>query len=416
VLLTDKDHRSDTEVAHLYTFAGNHVFDIYRRPATNASKPRALFVDGFKLQQQRKFVDWLRNRLIQSTKAATQLIVFQDDPQSKALALTTKRYCERVLNFRKLPVIPSGDLATTQLDNSAGVIVCAAVVGKGSLLLEISRALRDMHSGPRLYLIGFQVSETREELRTLDSNLKHSKNVPYEVAKFGQAAIGTQLEAAFSAEVKRYYGSSTKLDGLPESMKKRALLLGTATACGQLALLPHGSSLKDSMKLRPGFAYWPNAFKAQPCHAEVLATVAILLQRAREYRDLPDERRLHAPSFRHVVLDPENFTRFNDGVLQAALLRCAYPSELDYRSDHAASDFMKAVILRALARADQETGEGTLEFLLAIAQRRLQLREEHSDEVIMTAQKAEGKSSMLRAAIKFILKADSSTAPTKLPF
>ena len=201
-------------------------------------------------------------------------------------------------------------------------------------------------------------------------------------------------------------------------MKKRAQVLGSTKVVGELALLPHGERVASSMRLRAGFAYWPEDFQPQPCHPEVLATVAVLLQRAREHDKLPDERRLSTPSFRHVVLDPKNFSRFNDGVLQAALLRCAYPAELDYRGDHAASDFMKAVILRALARATQEAGERTLEFLLAVAEQRLQLSEAHRVEITDVALARNGRPSALRAAIEFVLKAPASVSRqrSKMPF
>lgn len=150
--------------------------------------------------------------------------------------------------------------------------------------------------------------------------------------------------------------------------------------------------------------YWPKVYAAKPYQAEILGTVAVLLQRAREHDKVPEERRLSSSSFRHVLLHPENFTRFNDGLLQAALLRNAYPSEIDYRGDHAASDFMKAVVLRALARATEESGEAVLEFLLALALRRLQLGDMHLEEVVAEATRAAGRPAILQRAINFVLR------------
>jgi hypothetical protein len=418
VLLTDAHHRSDEDVEQFCAFAGQGVFDVYRRPARSGSRPRALFVDGIQLLQQPRFMDWLHGRLLQSVKAATRVVVFQDDAPSKALAQEVKRYCAESLGLPQIDLVSSSKLAEKKLSERTGVIVCAAVVGKGSQLLEVSRALRDKHDGPRLYLIGYQVAETRGELTALESNLRHSKGVPYEVARFGKAAIGTQLGATFASEVEAFYGSSLDPRRLPGLMKQRARTLGTTSRTGELALLPHGEQVAESMRLRAGFAYWPKQFEPQPCHAEVLATIAVLLQRAREHDKLPEERRLATPSFRHVVLDPENFSRFNDGVLQAALLRCANPAELDYRGDHAASDFMKAVIVRALARATQEAGEGILEFLLALSQRRLQLSEIHSAEVLATARTKGVRPRNLQAAIDFVLESPSASQlrQSRMPF
>lgn len=182
--------------------------------------------------------------------------------------------------------------------------------------------------------------------------------------------------------------------------------------------VPHGSKVDAAMRLRAGFAYWPDGYQPAPFHPEVLATVAVLLQRAREHDKLPDDKRLSTASYRQVVLDPENFARFNDGVLQGALLRCAQPSELDYRADHAASDFMKALILRALGRATEEAGEATLEFLLALMTKRLQLEESHWDEVIAAALAGEGRPTKLQAAIRFLLRTatEPQRAKRRLPF
>lgn len=417
VLLTDLHHRSDEDVSWFCEFAGQGVFDIFRRPASSGSKIRALYVDGLKLIQQPSFEKWLRGQLLQSVKAATRVIVYQDDDPSRTLADCVRVFCESTLGLRPISMIPASKLPSSKLAEADGVIVCAAVVGKGSQLLEISRTLRDMHEGPRLYLIGFQVAEARSELKALPSHLKHSKSVPYEVGTFGSAAIGTQLLSSYSQEQKLYYQQSWDFSGLPGRMKVRASALGSTSPVGEYALLPHGSKVDGAMRIRAGFAYWPPTFSPQACHAEVLATVGVLLQRAREHDKLPDERRLSSGSYRHVVLDPENFARFNDGVLQAALLRSAYPSELDYRADHAASDFMKALVLRILAKATEESGEAALEFIAALMMKRLQLSESHLSEVLSTAISRTKRPTSLQRAIHFLLSPGSGKSiKKKLPF
>ncbi len=409
VLLTDTYHRCDEDIKFFYELKGKNVFDIYRRPPKGMSKPRALFVDGSNLLEQPCFLQWVEEQLLQTVKAATRVIVYQQDDSSKNLAMKIKQFCTECLKLNNIKLISSSQLATTKLSKSDGVIVCAAVVGKGSLLLEVSRSLRDKHDGPRLYLIGYLVTETRSELKSLASNLKHSKNVPYDVAIFGKAAIGTQLGNTFRDELEFFYKDSINTKKLPGLMKIRANKLGKTTRIDYLALLPKGNMVGDSMHLRAGFAYWPKEFVANPYHPEVLATIAVLLQRAREEHNLPEKHQLFTRSYRHVILDPENFSRFNDGVIQAAILRCANPSELDYRGDHAASDFMKAVILRALDRASEEAGEGILEFLLALKQKRLQLIESHLIEIQNKAKPCNNRPKNLQSAINFIFNFSSAS-------
>jgi len=418
VLLSDVLHRSDEDVSLFCSLAGKHVFDIFRRPPKSGSKIRSLYVDGGLLIEHPDFGEWLDERLIQSVKATTRAIIYQDDPASLALANRVKAFCINSLKLKSPSLLPANKLPEARLGKTAGVIVCAAVVGKGSQLLEISRSLRDMHDGPRLYIIGYQVAETRSELKTLRDNLKHSKNVPYQIERYGASAIGTPLLTSFEQESKLYYGPSIDVRQLPGLLAERSGVLGSTKTVGALALLPHGAALDNKMRLRPGFAYWSAGFEPQACHAEVLATIAVILQRAREHDKLPDERRLSTASYRHVVLDPENFARFNDGVLQAALLRNAYPSEIDYRADHTASDFMKALIIRTLARATEESGEAALEFILALATKRLQLADGHLVEIHSAVKTGSKRHAPLQNAIEFLLSPPNKGQRTKqkLPF
>ena len=418
VLLSEVVHGSLDEVRNFKEFAGAGVFDVYRRPVAGAQRVRALFVDGLALIGRAEFERWLKTQLVHRARAATKVIVYQDDQPSKALSAKVAALCSSQLGLKSIQPVSATALHSLEMPSGAGVIICAAVVGKGSRLLEISRALRDRHDGPRLYVVGYQVAEGRDELKTLPSNLKHSKDVAHEFVALGSAAVGNQLGQSYSAEVNAYYPGSAKVSGVAPQFTKRAEALGKVDAVGALALLPSGQKTDEALQIRPGFAYWPKGYAAQPYQAEILGTVGVLLQRAREHDKVPDERRLSSSSFRHVLLHPENFTRFNDGVLQAALLRNAYPSELDYRGDHAASDFMKAVVLRALARATEESGEAALEFLLALALRRLQLADLHLEEVVAEATRAAGRPATLQRAINFVLRPLTGRGQTRqvLPF
>jgi hypothetical protein len=285
------------------------------------------------------------------------------------------------------------------------------VVGKGSLLLEISRTLRDKGCGSRLYIVGFQVTDSREELITLKQNLLHDKLVPHDYASFGAIAIGRQLQASFDDEVRRYRVSGAEAAAYPGTLGERMATLGGVTPVATLGLLPHGNEARLPLRLRETFAFWLEGYTAGPYHAEVLATIAVILQRAREDRKVAESDRLSTSAYRHVALHPENFSRFNDGVVQAALLRCAYPSELDYRDDYASSDFLKGLILRALHRAADEAGEGTLEFILALVSKRLQLVETHLREILAATASLGQLGVDLQRAIEFLVDPHTSSGP-----
>jgi len=420
VLLSELAHKTkETDV--LRDLAQSGVFDACRRPAVPAAASRALFVDGHLLVKEKDFQRWLTGELRLRVKAATRVILHQDDPASKELAEVIHDACKKQFPELGLRIASASGIEALTLENADGVLVCAAVIGKGSQLLEISRALRDLHDGPRLYVVGIQVTETRDETKTLPPNLQHSKPVKHEFTAYKTLAIGLQLARSFEDEIDTYYAPSSDPSQIPAPLKARARLLGQNEPVHASVLLPCGDQASGALELRPGYAYWAGKeYTAGAHHASVLGTVGVLLQRAREDKvDIDEEKRLSSASFRHVLLDPENFARFNDGVIQAALLRNAFPSELDYRMDDAASSRMKAILLRMLNRIHEPAGEGALEFLLAIALQRLLLEERHQQEVLEAA-RALNCSATLKKVIAFLLRplADGSGGQAKpqLPF
>jgi len=73
------------------------------------------------------------------------------------------------------------------------------------------------------------------------------------------------------------------------------------------------------------------------------------------------------------VLSPRCFDRFNDGVIQASILRAAHPAELDYSIDEKLSRDMWHVLDTIFSANSTQAGEAALEFLLALAMKRLKL-------------------------------------------
>jgi hypothetical protein len=99
-------------------------------------------------------------------------------------------------------------------------------------------------------------------------------------------------------------------------------------------------------------------------------------QNARENLKLGEQTpRLHSTVIGQVCLDPENFARYNDAIIQASILRCALPHELDFRSNLEASQHVTKFLLRMFRNLRDINSEGLLEFLSALATRRLQVDE-----------------------------------------
>lgn len=79
------------------------------------------------------------------------------------------------------------------------------------------------------------------------------------------------------------------------------------------------------------------------------------------------DKRLESGEFQQVLLSPEVFSRFDDGVIQATFLRAAVPAELDYRAHETHSLSMSDIIQRVVAGYGHERREAAMEFVMALA-------------------------------------------------
>jgi hypothetical protein len=140
---------------------------------------------------------------------------------------------------------------------------------------------------------------------------------------------------------------------------------------------PRGANLS----LRDGFAFWKFRYDASAVsQADVFVTILAVMHELRQLRQgvRPLGRDVHSAK----VISPRCFERFNDGVVQAALLRAAYPGELDYSGDSSLSEEMKGVLDFIFGHAKVDAGEAANEFLLAIVAGQLRLDTAHVDLLI----------------------------------
>jgi hypothetical protein len=75
------------------------------------------------------------------------------------------------------------------------------------------------------------------------------------------------------------------------------------------------------------------------------------------------------------VIDP------NDGVIQAAILRCATPSELNYSHDPSHSLKMKNILYFILDNHQGIDGEAAREFIFALLSKKMRLNNEHLQDI-----------------------------------
>lgn len=292
----------------------------------------------------------------------------------------------------------------------------AAVVGRGSKFLSISRDLRPVHVGAKTYLIGAQIAETQFQITSLQGNLKYSaEGASILVEAFISVAIGESLAISYAREHTALQRLNLGEIQSPVAPRVESLA-GTPNGLHHNVLLPCGAALDRQVVLRPDFAYRGFSYDEDgKCSPSVLLTAAAILQQARESKDIEHAFRLGTDAFQQVVLDPENFARYNDGIIQGALLRAALPGELDYSSENEASRYMADLMAKIFIQHDQHQSEAALEFALALHTNTVKLTKEHHQELLKQISGALNGDSSIKKLLRILLGLEQPPDSSDLP-
>ena len=342
------------------------------RHAGGSALPKELFADGKKLVTLQSFVDWVCTRIQDLPKNSINHIVYQDDDSSLLFAkmceaqLQTRDYREYVLHSGKKISTMSGTL-------DGGVLIVAAIVGNGSRLLTISRDLRNRHPhGFRQYLVGISLGATARGQEELERNLKFAPRfAKYDVQTFRSFAIGMHrhpnswmAERAQLEKIGRYSPNAF--------LRKRVRELGSFSTGLDADVFWPAFIDQRRLALREGFAFWGGK-KASSSLCDLILTMKVVLQNCREDRDLPIEKRLASQTLQQVLLDPNIFLQYDDGAIQASILRAAFDAELDYSHDAHLSRRALGVLEHILTGLERTKGEASAEFLVAVLTGKLRL-------------------------------------------
>ncbi|EKS9796301.1 MULTISPECIES: hypothetical protein [Burkholderia] len=384
VLLKKAKHRVEAVARFCEAFAKTGRLAVQSRGSVPTAKVRPVYLDGCALLENGEFAKFTDNVLCQKTPASVKTIVYQSDAASHEIAKRCAKRLQEVMNRAEpLRVVSDVEIEaqTSMPDPIGAMLIVAAVVGRGTKLLSISRDLRDIHRGARTYLIGAQIAETATQVNALTPNLKHSASqATINVERFMGIAIGPGISESFLNEadifknVQQEFGASFQ--------DRIGNLRGSECGLAGCAFIASDDELTERLKLRADFAYWTPFYKEDDeTSAGVLATVGALLQNAREGKFDDEANRLSTDAFQQVILHPENFTRYNDGAIQAALLRCARVGELDYSRERNSSQFMLDFLSNVFEQYGRRQGEAAGEFALALHTGRLRLDARHFREL-----------------------------------
>ncbi len=283
--------------------------------------------------------------------------------------------------------LESDSFSEKDIKNTASVMVIAGAITSGRSLLSISRKLRCIdYSASIVYLVLFSKLPAQADLSQLEKDLGQGGHQLVVLLKCPVPRIKDHTKTAWDREreVLQPYSDEDPFGetdcSLPAVLARRYEDLSSSKNGSDNLFLP--DSAGNPLRLRRTFAFWSDlGFSEERLKGTTQADVYWTLQSVIHDLRAPGDSMGLATTYHTTLISPANFDRYNDGVIQACLLRSAHPIELDYRVDPAFSRRMTDVILSVFSNWNNTQGEATLEFLMAIWTRHLRLSGEHLREI-----------------------------------
>jgi hypothetical protein len=364
VVLKLPNHRLDLEdlkFSELMSMA--KVFTSYAMAEGRERLP--LKADSNALIKDSAFKKWLKEKIEAYAPVSTTHVVLMDLDQTQVAQLL------EIFGTSQLKYTTPQELPNIEINGSA-IVLCPTFT-TGSNLLEVSRDLRKHRNLKNvIYFTGIGTPESVAQFGKLRKNLEADG---FKILNFSTLATGTPKTLTLSWDVESYLiRSDENLNQIPD-LQERAETLER----GDL----DDSNLfyrVEDLELHAGFKYW-EGLDYDPSKKPALfmfSTFAFLFQNARANNRLRDEDRLVQLPNRRVLLDPENFFRYNDSLIQVSILRAAFPVEIDY-SDH--ESHSKSIVYLFQRAEHLRNRSLAYEILLALATKRLRITPEKLNEV-----------------------------------
>lgn len=348
-------------------------------------------LDETAVAKNAEFAKWVAEEIRLKTPISVTHVVPVPGPGGMEMAAVCLAAIQACSGVTAKLVAPEEIQQLAEGDDVGGVLVCTPIVGNGHGLRSLARDLRELvPKASRHFIAGIGLPETEDAWTRLTQFLTQSgnKNLPYLFSCWAWISTGAvpgrgQAWQSASQLMKKTEQLAVNSDALwdVEHIQTSLRLVGDTLEANADSFLP--GSRGEPLKLTRGFVYWnPDPEILDKCdHAAVsFSAMTSALQNAREFSD--PLLKLASTVHETVVLDAENFLRFNDGVLQASLLRAALPYELDYSGAPDLSEVLREFLEKVFVNHSKNYGEAAPEFALALATGRLRLTDTDKNRLI----------------------------------
>ncbi|KAF2342281.1 hypothetical protein [Flavobacterium tistrianum] len=356
-------------------------------------------LQGIKSTRYIKYKNKLDAYINQFVPSNTRFIIHLKDNSSRELSEYILDKIKDNYQHGKEPLLISQDAKLSKeipKDCNGSVLVVGSCISNGKNLLYLSRALRNFEKLRVVYFVGVSRMNNSNSLRVLKSNLKQGNYGP-------ETSTYVEVESISCLNKSKKSAWLLELDFLKDMI---SLIKDEGNDTNSLIYFnqrkdfinnSYSNTLKGlsnelfyhvvtskpykNLQLRNNFAFWNfDNYVKDVNQSDIYFTISNIVNSLRNSEKI--EKSLCQSSFVRNLLSPANFNRFNDGIIQASILRSATADELSYSIDYEMSFEMKNILETLIKYHEEEQGEALLEFLYAIATRKLSLKTDHLVEIL----------------------------------
>ncbi|WP_420600635.1 hypothetical protein [Neptuniibacter sp.] len=289
-----------------------------------------------------KFIEWLDKIIGWYLPVNLKWVITSNDEGADLLFNKLKESLNKV-GVKDYKRVNASDIEK-EVNGEGAAIVLSPLLMNGDDLLRINRSLRIAeHKGNRIFISALSLFESKEEFSKCKNSVLYGPNsLKYLFYTYHEAFSGGGLSEQSSWELEE------KVVGeLPgEFWRSRLGKLHNQDEGLKGFIGIHSFDSNKRLEFTKDFAFWSGDYDENQVDPEaVYATVSAILQNLRDKKltDI-DKDSLFSYVYHHSVIDPYNFERFNDSLLQSSLWRGGKARELDYStSDDMSAKFCSIV-------------------------------------------------------------------------
>lgn len=377
-------------------YTTKNIFKVsYKENEREINKKYEIYFDFYQvlksLETYKSFSKKIDDYINQYVPSNTKYLIHLNDYGSELL---TDKILDKIkVNYKEesLPIKLSQD-KISEIDPAeiGAAVVVASCISNGKNLLYISRSLRTNNNLRIVYFIALTRTKNELQLNFLKSNLKQGGygnetnsfvNV-YNFYMINESIDTTWVsEIVFLKRIKSYY------DDLNGNSQTVINFLNERISLIEEAMGDNSKGLSDNLfypeiinnthhRLRKNFAFLSFSDLSQ---ADVYFTIGSIINNLRNSSDL--SRSLSQTEYVRNILEPGNFNRFNDGVIQSSILRLATKNELAYHLEYDISKNMFDILSIMIKNYETTQAEALFEFLYALTTQKMTLKIQHLEKI-----------------------------------